>query len=54
MASWAEVRREGTVGREKALGLSWRLEPLHPSFPLTRGLVGVFHPVIEVAVLPMW
>ena len=44
---------DGTVGREKPLGLSWRFEALHAPFPLARGLVGVLRAVVQIAVLPM-
>jgi hypothetical protein len=36
------------------LGVSRRFEPLHPLFPLTRGLVGVLRAVIEIAALAMF
>jgi hypothetical protein len=53
VTSGPEVLRDGTIGRQEPLGLSWRLEPLHPPFPLAGGLMGVFRTVVEIAVLPM-
>jgi hypothetical protein len=49
-----EVRCDGSIGGEKALGMPSGLEPLHPSFPLSRGLMGVFGMVVQIAVLPMF
>ena len=40
-----------TIRGQKALGLPGGLEPLHPAFPLARGVVGVFGPIIQLAVL---
>jgi hypothetical protein len=48
-----EVRRRKAIRGEEALGVPGRLEPLHPSFPLASGLVGVFCPVIQIAMLSM-
>jgi hypothetical protein len=54
MPSRAEVRRNGPIGGKKALGVSWRLESLHAALPRSRGLVGVFRTIVEVAVLPVF
>jgi hypothetical protein len=54
VAPRSEVLGEGTIGRKKALGVSWRFELLHASFPLTRGLVRIFRPITEVAMLSMF
>jgi hypothetical protein len=54
VASRAEVRRDRTIGGEEALGVSDRLEPLHPSFPLPGRLMGIFHAIIEVTVLAVF
>jgi hypothetical protein len=45
---------DGTIGREKALSVPRRFKPLHASLALTGGLVGVLHPIIEIAVLAMF
>jgi hypothetical protein len=53
VASRSEVLRDGTTGCEETLGLPGRLEPLHASLSLPRRLVGVFRPVVQIAMLPM-
>jgi hypothetical protein len=53
MTPRAEVLGNQPIGGEDTLGLPWGLESLHPSFPLTRGLGGVFGTVVQIAVLPM-
>jgi hypothetical protein len=53
VASRSEVLGDGTIRREKPLGVPWRLEPLHPPLQLACRLMGVFRPVVERAVLPM-
>jgi hypothetical protein len=53
VASRTEVLRDRPLGGQEALGLPWRLEALHASFPLARGLVRVFGAIIEIAMLPM-
>jgi hypothetical protein len=53
VASRSEVLRNGTVGCGETLGLPGRLTPLHASLSLGRRLVGVFRPVVRIAVLPM-
>jgi hypothetical protein len=50
VTSRAEVLHDGTISREEPLGLSGRLEPLHPSFALTRRLMGVRGVTLERAV----
>jgi hypothetical protein len=54
VAPRGKVRRDGAIGGEKALGVPGRLESLHLSFPLARGLVRVFRAVVEIAVLTMF
>jgi hypothetical protein len=49
-----EVRGNGAIRGENALGAPWEFKSLHPSFPLPGRLVRIFRPVIEVAVLPMF
>jgi hypothetical protein len=49
-----EVRCDGPIGGRKALGMPSGLEPLHPSVPLSRGSMGVFGTVVQIAVLPMF
>jgi hypothetical protein len=50
----AEVLGNRTIRGQETLGVPGRLEPLHASLPLTRGLVGILRAVIEVATLPMF
>jgi hypothetical protein len=47
------VLRDGTIGGQKPLGLSWRLEPLHPALSLAGRLMGVCSAVVQVAMLPV-
>jgi hypothetical protein len=54
VASRAEVWGEHTLGGKEPLGLSGRLEPLPPSFALTRRLRGVLGAMMEIAGLPMF
>jgi hypothetical protein len=54
MPSRAEVLGDRTIRGQKTLGLPGGLEPLHPPFPLARGLVGVFGPIIQIAVLAVF
>lgn len=49
----AEVLRDGTIHCEEPLGLAGGLKPLHAPFPLPRRLMGVFRPVVQIAMLPM-
>jgi hypothetical protein len=54
MAVWAEMLGDGTIGRQEALGVAGRFEPLHPLLPLPSGLVRVLCPVVEIPMLPMF
>ena len=54
MPAWAEVLRDGTIGREEPLSVARGLESLHTVLPLPGGLMRVLRPVIEVAVLTMF
>jgi hypothetical protein len=54
MAAWAEVLRDGPIGRKEALSVAWGLEPLHLLLPLTGRLVGVLSAIIEIPVLTMF
>ena len=45
---------DGAIGGEEPLRVSGGLETLHPPFPLARGLVGVFGPIIHIAVLAVF
>ncbi len=54
VTSWSEVLDNGTIGGEEALGMPWRLEPLHAALALAGGLMRVFRPVIQVAMLAMF
>jgi hypothetical protein len=53
VASRSEVLRDGTIGCEETLGRPQRLDSLHTSLSLPRRLVGVFRPVVQIAMLPM-
>ena len=53
VASRSEVLRDGTIGCEETLGRPQRLDSLHASLSLPRRLVGVFRPVVQIAMLPM-
>ena len=46
-----EMRRDGTIRGEKALGLPQRYKSAHVLFSVPRRLVGVFRVIIEVATL---
>jgi hypothetical protein len=54
VTSRSDVRRHRAIYGEEALGVPWRLEPLHAALALTGGLVRVFRPVIQVAMLAMF
>jgi hypothetical protein len=49
-----EVQHNRPICREETLGMAWRLESLHASFPLTCGSVGVLRAVVEIAVLAVF
>jgi hypothetical protein len=53
MPSWAEVLRDGTIGGEELLRVSWGLEPLHPALSLAGGLMRIFRAVVQIAMLAM-
>ena len=54
MSTWAEMLRDGTIGREEPLGVARGLEPLHATLALAGGLVGVLYAIIEIAMLTMF
>ncbi len=54
MPAWTEVLGDGAIGSEEPLHMSGGLETRHPPFPLARGLVGVFGPIIHIAVLAVF
>jgi hypothetical protein len=47
MAMHPEVSTDQTKRCQETLCLLRRLEPSHGAFPLTRGLMGVFGPIVE-------
>ena len=54
MPPGSEVLGNGSICREKALGVPRRFESLHAMLPLPRGPMGVLTPMIEVATLPVF
>ena len=54
MPSRAEVLGDGTICRQKALGMTGGFEPLHATLALTRRSMGVLTPVVEIAALAMF
>lgn len=50
----ADVWRDRIIGGKEPLGVSCGLKPLQAPFPLAGRLVGVFSPVVEVAVLSVF
>ncbi len=46
-----EVLSDGSIGREKALGLPRRLEALHLLLPLAGGLVRVLRAVVQIPII---
>jgi hypothetical protein len=54
VTSWADVLGDGSVRREKALGVPGGFEPLHPPLPLARGLMRMLRPIVQVAVLTVF
>ena len=42
---------DGTIRRQKALGMPGGFEPLHTILTLTRGTMGVLTPVVQIAAL---
>jgi hypothetical protein len=53
MSSGAEVLSNGAVRRKELWGVPCQLKSPHPSLTTEGRLVGVFPPVVEIAVLPM-
>jgi hypothetical protein len=53
VTSRAEVLRDRPIRGQEALGVTRRLEPLHPPFSLARRLVGVLGAIVQIAMLPM-
>jgi hypothetical protein len=51
MSSRAEVLRNGAIRRKKPLGLSGGLKSLHTPLSLTRRLMRVFRPIIQISML---
>ena len=49
----AKVLRDGTIGREKTLGMVWGLEPAHTPLALAGRLMRILGAVVQIAVLPM-
>ena len=54
MPSWSKVLGNGTIRRQKTLGMTCGLEPLHAILPLARRPMRVLTPVIEIATLAMF
>ena len=53
MAVGAEVRREDSVHLHKSLGVPSGFKPSHSPLSLTRRLMGVLSPVVQVPMLSM-
>src|SRR5262245_64366001 len=53
MPSRAKVLGDGAISRQKALGMSRRLKPLHAIFALACGAMRVLATIIEVTTLAM-
>jgi hypothetical protein len=51
--SRAEVLQDQTIGGEKPLGLSWRLEAWPPALALAGGLRGVLRAIVQIPMLAM-
>src|SRR5207249_1763869 len=54
MPPWSEVLGNGSIRRQKTLGMAGGLEPLHTTLTLTRGTVRVLTPVVQITTLPMF
>jgi hypothetical protein len=54
MTTQAEVLRDGTIGRQEALRVAGRFEPLHPLLSLPSGLVRVLGAIVEIPMLAMF
>jgi hypothetical protein len=50
----AEVLGNRTIRGEETLNMPGRFESPHVPFPLARRLVGVFSPIVQVAMLPVF
>ena len=50
---WSEMRGDDSVHLDEALRVPGGLEPPHASLPLTRRLMRVLSPVVQVPVLPV-
>jgi len=50
----AAVLDHRTIGGQKTLGMPGRLELLYPPLALAGELMGVFGPIVEITVLPMF
>jgi hypothetical protein len=53
VASRAEVLRNRPIRGQEALGVTRRLETLHPPFSLAGRLVGILGTIVQIPVLPM-
>jgi hypothetical protein len=54
MATRSKLLGHGTIDCQEALGLPSRLEVWHAPFPLEGRLMGVFRPVVQRVMLPMF
>ena len=54
MPARSKMLRNGTIRGQETLGVPWGFEPAHAPLALTRRLVGVFRPVVQIAMLAMF
>jgi hypothetical protein len=54
MPSWSEVLGDGSISRQKTLGMTRGFKPLHPALALPCRAMRVFTSVIEIATLTMF
>jgi hypothetical protein len=54
MPARTEVLGDRTIGGKEPLSVAGGLEPLHASLPLTRRLMRILRPIIEIPVLAMF
>ena len=54
MPARSKMLRNGTIRGQDTLGVPWGFEPAHAPLALTRRLVGVFRPVVQIAMLAMF
>src|SRR5215471_13277708 len=54
MPSGSKVLGNRSVRRQKALGMTRRLQPLHTILTLTRGTMGMLTPVVQIATLAVF